>query len=159
MRIGAGFDAHLFAAGRKLVLGGVEIPFGKGLSGHSDADVVLHALMDAILGACGAGDIGERFPDEDPRYEGVSSLELLREVAALARDSGFRVQSVDCVVVCEEPAVAPYRDLMIERMSEALGCRSVSVKGTTTEGMGFTGRGEGIASISVALLAEEGDNG
>lgn len=156
MRTGIGFDAHRFARGRKLVLAGVEVPHELGLAGHSDADVVLHALMDAVLGACGAGDIGELFPDTDPRYEGASSIEMLREVVAVARGKGFRVESADCVVICERPAVAPHRDTMRALVSEALGCASVSVKGTTTEGMGFTGRGEGIASIAVVLLVEDG---
>jgi 2-C-methyl-D-erythritol 2,4-cyclodiphosphate synthase len=156
LRIGLGVDAHRFDPERKLVLGGVEIPFEKGLSGHSDADVVLHSLMDALLGACGAGDIGGMFPDYDPAYRDVSSLDLLRKVSSVVTGNDYRVVNVDIVIACEKPRVAPYRDQMCERIASTceINAESVSVKGTTTEGMGFTGRGEGIASIAVVLLEE-----
>jgi len=156
LRVGLGADAHRFDPERKLVLGGVEIPFEKGLSGHSDADVVLHSLMDALLGACCAGDIGGMFPDNDPAYRDASSLDLLGEVVGVVTGNGYRIVNVDIVIICEEPKVAPYR----ERMRESIGAAceididSVSIKGTTTEGMGFTGGGEGIAGIAVVLLAE-----
>ncbi|MCG2795617.1 MAG: 2-C-methyl-D-erythritol 2,4-cyclodiphosphate synthase [Actinomycetia bacterium] len=151
-------DAHRFERGRKLFLGGVEIPHEKGLGGHSDADVLLHALMDALLGACGAGDIGEMFPDSDPTYRGASSLKLLGEVADVVSERGYRVANVDAAVVCEEPKVAPYGSEMRERIAGCLGIDpgGVSVKGTTTEGLGFTGRGEGVAAIAVALVVEAG---
>jgi len=159
LRVGLGTDAHRFDPGRKLFLGGVEIPFEKGLSGHSDADVVLHSLMDALLGACGAGDIGGMFPDDDPAYRGASSLDLLDRVCGVVRDKGCRIANIDIVVICEEPRIAPHRDQMLERIASACGIarEAVSIKGTTTEGMGFTGRGEGIASIAAVLLGEEGD--
>lgn len=159
MRVGLGADAHRFDPERKLVLGGVEIPFEKGLSGHSDADVVLHSLMDALLGACGAGDIGGMFPDNDPAYRDASSLDLLGEAVGVVTGNGYRVVNVDIVIVCEEPRVAPYREQMRERIASAceIDMESVSIKGTTTEGMGFTGRGEGIASIAAVLLEEDVD--
>lgn len=159
MRVGLGADAHRFDRERKLVLGGVEIPFDRGLAGHSDADVALHALMDALLGACGAGDIGEIFPDDDPEYRDASSLDLLREVSGTVADKGYRIVNVDIVIVCEEPRIAQYRDLIRERVASAcgIGTESVSVKGTSTEGMGFTGKGEGVAGIAVVLLEEGGD--
>ncbi len=156
MRTGIGMDAHRFERGRKLFLGGVEIPHEKGLGGHSDADVLLHALMDALLGACGAGDIGEMFPDGDPAYRGASSLTLLGEVVDVVRGRGYHLVNVDAVVVCEEPKVAPYRDAMRERIAGCLGVDTaeISVKGTTTEGMGFTGRGEGVAAMAVVTIVE-----
>lgn len=155
MRIGIGMDAHRFAPGRRLVLGGVEIPGSPGLEGHSDADVVVHSLMDAMLGACGAGDIGARFPDTDPAFRGASSLALLAEVLGIVRTEGQEVVNVDIVVVCEEPKIAPFVGEMRESVAAACGVEpgAVSIKGTTTEGMGFTGRGEGIAAIAVALLS------
>jgi 2-C-methyl-D-erythritol 2,4-cyclodiphosphate synthase len=154
-----GADAHRFDTKRKLVLGGVEIPFDKGLAGHSDADVALHALMDAMLGACGEGDIGALFPDDDPAYRGVSSLNLLKKVSDLVTGDGYRIVNVDIVIVCEEPRVSPYRDLIRERIASTCGIEkeTISVKGTSTEGMGFTGKGEGISSIAVVLLEEVGD--
>ena len=154
MRTGIGFDAHAFAPGRMLVLGGVNIPFEKRLAGHSDADVLVHAVMDALLGAAGLGDIGRHFPDDDERYEGISSLELLREVAAMLQEAGYRVVNVDSVIIAERPKVAPLRERMRVNISEALGTGwdRVGVKATTTEGMGFAGRGEGIAAMAVALL-------
>jgi 2-C-methyl-D-erythritol 2,4-cyclodiphosphate synthase len=156
MRVGLGVDAHRFDPERKLVLGGVDIPFDKGLSGHSDADVVLHALMDALLGASGAGDIGGMFPDEDPAYRDASSMGLLEKVVGVVTGNGYRIVNVDIVVICEEPRVAPYSERMRERIAATceIDKESVSIKGTTTEGMGFTGRGEGVASIAAVLLEE-----
>lgn len=154
MRVGIGFDAHRFASGRKLVLGGVEIEHDRGLAGHSDADVLVHAVMDAALGACGAGDIGGMFPDDDPAYGGASSIELLMRVREALSTRGFRVVNVDAVVVCEEPRISPYVESMRSRLADALGVEedAVSAKGTTTEGMGFTGRGEGIAAVATVLV-------
>ncbi|MFH1150123.1 MAG: 2-C-methyl-D-erythritol 2,4-cyclodiphosphate synthase [Actinomycetota bacterium] len=156
MRIGAGIDAHRFEPGRRLVLGGVEIPDATGLGGHSDADVVLHALMDALLGAGGLGDIGEMFPDDDPAYRDASSLELLGRVMEAVAGRGFRVENADLVVVCEEPRISSLRREMAGRIEGALGVDPgrVGVKGTTTEGMGFPGRGEGIMAFAVVLLSE-----
>lgn len=150
-------DAHRFEPGRRLVLGGVEIPAATGLGGHSDADVVLHALMDALLGAGGLGDIGEMFPDDDPAYRDASSLELLERVMESVRERGFAVDNADLVVVCEEPRISPYRAEMTGRIASALGIDPgrVGLKGTTTEGMGFPGRGEGIMAFAVVLLAEK----
>lgn len=154
MRTGIGVDAHRFAEGRVLVLGGLEFPGSRGLSGHSDADVVLHALMDALLGACGAGDIGEMFPDTDPAYKDASSMELLERVMGAVRERGFGVVNADVVVMCEEPRVGPHREAMRSNIAQALGIDpgAVSVKGTTTEGMGFTGRGEGIVAMAAVLI-------
>jgi 2-C-methyl-D-erythritol 2,4-cyclodiphosphate synthase len=158
MRVGIGVDAHRFAEGRRLRLGGVDIPSDAGLCGHSDADVLLHAIMDAILGAAGAGDIGEHFPDGDPAFQDASSLNLLEEVAGMVRSMGYRVANVDAVVICERPRIAPYRVKMCEAIAGALRIEAdtVSVKGTTTEGMGFTGGGEGAAAIATVLLDQEG---
>lgn len=158
LRIGLGYDVHAFVEGRRLVLGGVEIPHPFGLEGHSDADVLTHALMDALLGALRAGDIGRHFPDTDPAYEGVSSLELLRSVARLMRESGWRLVDADCVLVLEEPRISPYRDAMRTAMAQALGVDPdcVGVKATTTEGLGTTGRGEGVAAQAVVLLEQDG---
>ena len=154
MRTGIGFDAHRFSSGRKLVLGGVEIEFDRGLAGHSDADVLIHAVMDAVLGACGLGDIGELFPDTDPDYRDASSVALLEVVREKALSSGFRVVNVDTVVICEEPRISTYREGMRSHIARALNVDSdaVSVKGTTMEGMGFIGRGEGIAAIASVLV-------
>jgi 2-C-methyl-D-erythritol 2,4-cyclodiphosphate synthase len=154
VRTGIGVDAHRFAEGRVLVLGGLEFPGSRGLSGHSDADVVLHALMDALLGACGAGDIGEMFPDTDPAYKDASSMELLERVMGAVRERGFGVVNADVVVMCEEPRVGPHREAMRSNIAQALGIDpgAVSVKGTTTEGMGFTGRGEGIVAMAAVLI-------
>ena len=154
MRIGHGFDVHAFAEGRELVLGGVRVPCARGLAGHSDADVVAHAVMDAVLGALRAGDIGGLFPDADPAYEGADSLGLMREVAALARGRGWRVADVDCTIAAQAPKLAPYREEMRANMAAALGVPvdSVGVKATTTERLGFVGREEGIAAWAVALI-------
>ena len=154
LRIGHGFDVHAFAEGRRLVLGGVDVPCEHGLAGHSDADVLAHALMDAVLGAMRAGDIGKLFPDTDPAYEGADSLGLMARVAELARERGFVIQDVDCTVAAQAPKLAPYREQMRERMASALGVdvEHVGVKATTTERLGFVGRVEGIAAWAVALL-------
>jgi 2-C-methyl-D-erythritol 2,4-cyclodiphosphate synthase len=154
VRIGLGYDVHAFAEGRRLVLGGVEIPYDRGLAGHSDADVLAHALMDAVLGATRAGDIGALFPDTDPAFEGIDSLVLLRRVSEVVRELGFFVVDADCVVVCEWPKLSPYRDEMRVRLAEALGVgvENVGVKATTTEGLGFAGREEGIAAYATVLV-------
>ena len=156
-RIGLGYDVHAFAADRPLVIGGVTIPHELGLLGHSDADVLVHALMDAIVGAMREGDIGRLFPDTDPAYEGVSSLELLRRVAALMRQRGFRLVDADCVVALEEPRLSPHREAMRDAMAGALEVdrEAVGLKATTTEGLGFTGRGEGVAAWAVVVLERE----
>jgi len=156
MRIGHGYDVHRLVEGRKLILGGVEIPFEKGLLGHSDADVLLHALMDALLGAAALGDIGQHFPDSDPRYEGADSMELTRAVAAMLRAHGFRIGNVDCTVLAQRPKLAPHIPQMRENIAAALGVvpERVSVKATTEEGLGFTGEGLGIAVHAVALLED-----
>lgn len=157
-RVGLGFDAHAFQEGRALVLGGVEVPDGPGLAGHSDADVLTHALMDALLGACGERDIGVQFPDTDPAYHGISSLILLERVMGMVRDKGFKVVNADCVIVAQGPRLSPYLDRMRDRMAAAMGITGdrTGVKATTTEGMGFTGRGEGIAAIATVLLQRMG---
>jgi 2-C-methyl-D-erythritol 2,4-cyclodiphosphate synthase len=157
MRIGHGYDVHQLVAGRKLILGGVDIPYEKGLLGHSDADVLLHAISDAILGAIGEGDIGKHFPDTDPTYKGACSVTLLRHVMDLANAKGYRIGNVDATIVAQRPKLAPYIPEMRSIIAEALGCEQgrVNVKATTTEQLGFAGRGEGIASYSVALLEEK----
>lgn len=154
LRVGLGYDAHRFASERPLVLGGVRLREHDGLQGHSDADVLVHAVMDALLGAAGLEDIGHYFPDTDQAFAGADSIELLGRVGELLRERGWTVVNVDAVVVCEEPRIAPHRARMRARMAEALGvgAERVGVRGTTTEGMGFTGRGEGIAAHAVALL-------
>ncbi len=156
-RVGVGYDVHGFAEGRRLVLGGVEIPHGRGLLGHSDADVLTHALMDAILGAMRAGDIGEHFPDADPAYEGCSSIALLERVGLMMREGGWRLVDADTVLVLEEPRIAPHRDVMRETMARALGVgpERIGLKATTTEGLGALGRGEGVAAQAVVLLERE----
>lgn len=154
MRIGHGFDVHAFAPGRRCVLGGVDVPCEQGLLGHSDADVLVHALMDAILGALREGDIGKLFPDTDPAYEGADSIELLRRVAALAAKKGFEIVDCDCTVAAQVPKLGPYREQMRENMARAMGVPvdSVGVKATTTERLGFVGRKEGIAAWAVCIL-------
>jgi 2-C-methyl-D-erythritol 2,4-cyclodiphosphate synthase len=153
-RIGTGYDVHRLVAGRKLMIGGVDIPFEKGLSGHSDADVLLHAICDALLGAAGLGDIGRHFPDTAPIYKDISSLMLLEEVRRLLAEAGFRVNNVDATIVAEKPKMAPYIPGMITNISEAIKVdrSAINVKATTTEGLGFAGRGEGIAAYAVALI-------
>lgn len=154
LRIGHGFDVHAFAEGRDLVLGGVHVPHDRGLLGHSDADVVAHAVMDAVLGAARAGDIGKLFPDTDPAYAGADSLALMRQVAAYVRDLGWTIVDVDCTIAAQAPKLAPHREAMRANMASALGVEadSVGVKATTTEHLGFVGREEGIAAWAVALL-------
>ncbi len=151
MRVGLGIDTHRFAEGRPLILGGVEIPHTRGLAGHSDADVLAHAITDAILGAADMGDIGEHFPDTDPRHEGADSIRMLREVVALVRAEGWAVAYVDATVMMERPKLLPYRDAIVARLREAVGA-PVSVKATTGEKMGFVGREEGVAAMAVATL-------
>ena len=159
MRIGHGYDVHRLAAGRRLVLGGVEIPWEKGLLGHSDADVLTHALMDALLGAAALGDIGHLFPDNDPAYEGADSIRLLEKVTQALQEIGYRVGNADVTVIAQRPKLAPHIPQMRERLAEAMGvdvCR-VSVKATTEEGLGFSGEGLGIAAHAVALIEEQQD--
>jgi len=154
MRIGQGFDVHALVTGRRLVLGGVEIPFDRGLAGHSDADVLIHAVIDALLGAAALGDIGRHFPDTDDRYRGADSRKLLREVGAKLAQAGLRVCNVDATVIAQAPRLAPHIDAMISNLASDLRLAQgrVNVKATTTETLGFTGRGEGIAAMAVALV-------
>ena len=157
MRIGHGYDVHRLVEGRRLILGGVEIPYEKGLLGHSDADVLTHALMDALLGAAALGDIGKLFPDNDPNYEGADSVGLLREVRCVLSENGYRVGNVDCTVIAQRPKLAPFIPRMREILAEAMGVElnCVSVKATTEEGLGFSGEGLGIAAHAVALIEEK----
>jgi 2-C-methyl-D-erythritol 2,4-cyclodiphosphate synthase len=154
MSTGIGYDCHRLVAGRALILGGVELEHERGLDGHSDADVLTHAIIDAMLGACALGDIGQHFPDTDPRYQGADSIALLRDAVALLGDAGFAVVHVDATVVIERPKLAPVRDRMRGRLAEALGLElgHVSVKATRGEGMGFVGREEGVAALAVATV-------
>jgi 2-C-methyl-D-erythritol 2,4-cyclodiphosphate synthase len=154
MRIGQGFDVHALVTGRALIIGGVTIAFEKGLDGHSDADVLLHAVCDALLGAAALGDIGRHFPDTDPRYKGADSRTLLRAVAKLLRDGGFHVVNVDSTIIAQAPRMAPHIPAMIENIAADLGVdrTRVNVKAKTTEKLGFTGRGEGIAAEAIALV-------
>ena len=157
MRIGHGYDVHRLVEGRRLILGGVEIPWEKGLLGHSDADVLTHALMDALLGAAVLGDIGHLFPDKDPAYEGADSILLLRRVTGFLRENGFRVGNVDCTVIAQRPKLAPHIPEMRRILAQAMGVdmSRVSVKATTEEGLGFSGEGLGIAAHAVALIEEQ----
>lgn len=154
MRLGHGYDVHRLVEGRRLILGGVDIPFEKGLLGHSDADVLTHALMDALLGAAALGDIGKLFPDSDPRYSGADSLGLLREVCLLLRSRGYEISNVDCTVIAQRPKLSPHIPQMRDKLSRAMGIEldCVSVKATTEEGLGFSGEGLGIAAHAVALI-------
>ena len=156
MRIGQGYDVHRLREGRKLILGGVEIPYEKGLDGHSDADVLVHAVMDALLGAAALGDIGQHFPDTDPAYRGISSIALLKHVGELLSRNHYIIENIDATIIAQKPKLAPYRRQMAENIAEALHIRvgQVSVKATTEEGLGFTGNGEGISSQAVTLLTE-----
>ncbi|BAF58471.1 MAG: 2-C-methyl-D-erythritol 2,4-cyclodiphosphate synthase [Pelotomaculum sp.] len=158
MRVGFGYDVHKLVEGRPLVLGGVSIPFVKGLLGHSDADVLAHAVMDALLGAAGAGDIGRHFPDNDGRYKGISSMKLLARVGDILSRQGLAVVNIDSVVVAQGPKLSPFIEEMQKRMAGALQIQpsQVSVKATTTEGLGFAGKGEGIAAYAVALVHKTG---
>lgn len=156
MRTGMGYDVHRLVEGRKLILGGVEIPFEKGLLGHSDADVLLHAIMDALLGAAALGDIGKHFPDTDDRYKGISSVKLLEHVGKLLEEHNYLIGNIDATVIAQAPKILPYRDQMIENIASALGISKdrINVKATTEEGLGFTGKKEGISSMAIASLEE-----
>ena len=160
MRIGSGYDVHRIVMDRDLILGGVKIPAEFGLLGHSDADVLVHAVMDAMLGAAALGDIGRHFPDTDPRYEGISSIKLLRETARIIKSHGFTVHNLDATLVAQRPRLSPYIEAMRQNLARELGMDPgfVSIKATTEEGLGFTGRGEGIAAQAVCLLDEEQKN-
>lgn len=157
MRVGIGYDVHRLVEGQPLILGGVEIPFPYGLLGHSDADVLVHAIMDALLGSAALGDLGKHFPDSDPAWAGISSLELLRRVRGMLQEAGLAVQNIDSVIVAQRPKLAPYIPAMREKVAETLGIAvdRVSIKATTTEGLGFAGRGEGIAAEAVVLVEEK----
>lgn len=159
MRIGHGYDVHRLTAGRKLVMGGVEIPYAMGLDGHSDADVLLHAIMDALLGAAAMGDIGRHFPDSDPQYRGISSLLLVQHVMQLLEEAGYRVGNVDATIVAQKPKMAAYLPEMVCKIASALHVEPgrINVKATTEEHLGFTGREEGIAAHAVCLLLESGE--
>ena len=153
-RIGLGYDVHAFAPDRKLVIGGVDIPYEKGLDGHSDADVLVHAIMDALVGAMRAGDIGKLFPDTDPAYKGADSIKLLEQVGALVRQEGWRIVDIDSVLMIQAPKMAPHREAMRQNIAAALDIPvdNVGVKATTTEWLGYEGRGEGVTAQAVALL-------
>ena len=154
MRMGIGYDVHRLVAGRKLVLGGVLIPFEKGLLGHSDADVLVHAVCDALLGAAGLGDIGLHFPDTDPRYKDISSLVLLNETSKMVRNKGFSIRNIDTIIFAEAPKIGPFRQNMQKNLAAAVdvdpGC--INIKATTTEGLGMIGKGQGIAAMSIVLI-------
>lgn len=159
MRIGQGYDVHRLVEGRRLIIGGVDIPYEKGLLGHSDADVLLHAVMDALLGAAALGDIGQHFPDSDERYKGISSIALLKEVGNILQENGYMIENIDSTVIAQRPKLLPYRPQMAENIAAALGIEKeqVSVKATTEEGLGFTGTGEGISAQAIALLSSVAD--
>jgi len=154
MRVGIGYDAHPLISGRSLVLGGIKIPFDKGLSGHSDADVLTHAIIDAMLGAAGLKDIGNQFPAEDSRYKDISSLILLDEVNELLKAKGFEIGNIDAIIIAQQPKLSSFIDLMRDHISQTLGIvlEQVMIKATTTDGLGFTGKEEGIAAYAVALV-------
>ena len=156
MRVGYGYDVHPLVKGRKLILGGVEIPFSQGLKGHSDADVVLHALCDAMLGAAAAGDIGIHFPEDDPKFKDISSLVLLERTNEIIRGKGYRIGNIDLTIVAEKPKVAEFIPIMREKIAQTLevDIGEVSIKATTTEGLGFIGRQEGIAAMAVASVVK-----
>ena len=153
-RTGLGYDVHRMTEGRELIVGGVNIPYEKGLLGHSDADVLVHAIMDALLGACKLGDIGRHFPDTDPQYKGISSITLLKHVGALLGNNGYRVVNIDSIIVAQQPKMKPHIPQMEENIAQALGIDAddVNVKATTEEGLGFTGSGEGMAAKAVCLV-------
>lgn len=155
MRVGLGYDVHRLVEDRKLILGGVEIPYKKGLLGHSDADVLLHAIMDALLGAAALGDIGKHFPDSDERYKGISSIKLLEEVGKLLDEHLYVINNIDATVIAQRPKVGPYREQMIKNIANALKIDEnlINVKATTEEGLGFTGNGEGISSQAIASIS------
>jgi 2-C-methyl-D-erythritol 2,4-cyclodiphosphate synthase len=154
MRVGFGYDVHVLAEGRRLLLGGVEIPHNRGLLGHSDADVLLHAISDAILGALSEGDIGLHFPDTDPTLKGMESRKILAHAVGLASAKGYTIANIDTTIVCQEPKISPFRDAIIASVASiaSVSCDRVSIKAKTTEGLGFTGRREGIAAYAVCLL-------
>lgn len=154
MRIGMGYDVHRLVENRKLIMGGVEIPYEKGLLGHSDADVLLHAIMDALLGAAALGDIGKHFPDSDPAYKGISSVKLLEKVGELLEENSFLIENIDATIIAQAPKMRPHIDTMRENIAKALRIEvsQVNVKATTEEGLGFTGTGEGISSQAICLL-------
>lgn len=156
MRIGMGYDVHKLVEKRKLILGGVEIPYELGLLGHSDADVVVHAIMDALLGAAALGDIGKHFPDTDPQYKGISSIKLLEHVGNLLEENHYKIGNIDATIICQKPKLAMYREEMIKNVAGALDIHEsrVCIKATTEEGLGFTGQGLGISSQAIALLEE-----
>ncbi|HEY3375646.1 MAG TPA: 2-C-methyl-D-erythritol 2,4-cyclodiphosphate synthase [Candidatus Aquicultor sp.] len=156
MRVGTGFDVHRFVPGRSLILGGVEVPYELGLEGHSDADVLTHAIIDAMFGAVAAGDLGYFFPDTDMKFKGISSLMLLKEAVRILRERGFQVANVDAIAILERPKLAPFREQMRQTLAEAMGLDAgrISIKATTTEGLGYTGRGEGVAAQAVVLVEE-----
>lgn len=156
-RIGFGFDAHKFTEGRKLIIGGVEIPYELGLIGHSDADVLTHAICDALLGALALGDIGTYFPDSDPKWKGVSSLLLLKKTLGMLKERKYEIINIDSTIVCEKPKISPHVSTIRDCLSDATGLETdcIGVKATTTEGMGFTGRGEGIAAYAVVMIHSE----
>ena len=159
MRIGQGYDVHKLTDGRDLILGGVKVPYEKGLLGHSDADVLVHAVMDALLGAAALGDIGEHFPDTDPAYRGISSVELLKRVGVLLEEKGYVIENIDATIIAHRPKLKDYRPQMVQNIAAALGIPAdrVSVKATTEEGLGFTGSGEGISAQAITLLTAVGD--
>ncbi len=159
MRIGMGYDVHRLVEDRDLIVGGVKIPYEKGLLGHSDADVLLHAIMDALLGAAALGDIGKHFPDTDPAYKGADSLALLAKVGELLEREGFFIENIDATIIAQAPKMRPYIDAMRENIAKALGveARQVNVKATTEEGLGFTGSGEGISSQAICMLTSPFD--
>lgn len=154
MRIGTGYDVHRLEENRKLILGGVEVPFEKGLKGHSDADVLLHAIMDALLGAAGLGDIGQHFPDTDPAYKGISSLSLLETVGSLLDKEGYVIENIDATIIAQRPKMRPYIEQMIQNIAQTLKLDKdqINLKATTEEGLGFTGSGQGISAQAVCLL-------
>ena len=154
MRIGQGFDVHALVPERKLIIGGVDIPFHLGLLGHSDADVLLHAICDALLGACALGDIGRHFPDSDSRYKGIDSRELLRHVLRLVTEAGYRIVNLDATIIAQAPRMAPHIPMMVAHLAQdlELATTAINIKATTTERLGFTGRGEGIAAQAICLL-------
>ncbi|MBR5248182.1 MAG: 2-C-methyl-D-erythritol 2,4-cyclodiphosphate synthase [Lachnospiraceae bacterium] len=159
MRIGMGYDVHRLVEGRKLIMGGVEIPYEKGLLGHSDADVLLHAISDALLGAAALGDIGKHFPDSDPAYKGISSMILLQKVGQLLMEKGFLIENIDATIIAQAPKMRPYIDTMRENIANVLDIQveQVNVKATTEEGLGFTGLGEGISSQAICMLTSPYD--
>ena len=154
MRIGMGYDVHKLTEGRDLIMGGVQIPYEKGLLGHSDADVVIHAIMDALLGAAALGDIGKHFPDTDPQYKGISSVELLKQVGNLLEKEQYFIENIDATIIAQAPKMRPYIDEMVKNVAKALtiDVKQVNIKATTEEGLGFTGSGEGISAQAICML-------